>query len=447
MASWAGSMQQLGEYLIHHLIGQGGMGKVYEAEERLSRRRVALKVLRDDLAQSEDGRRMFLREMTILAHLDHPNIVRCLACTEAGGHLVMVLEHLQGHTLREWLRQQVRLHWQEAVRIAAGIAGGLHAAHGHQPPIVHRDLKPENVMILTDGRVKVMDFGIAKMLDAVGSQTVYTVGTLQYMSPEQIEGNAADARADLYCLGLVLYEMLAGQPPFASDSPRELLNLHCTQAPPRFHPDLSASLPPGLERLVFELLAKSPDQRPPHADAVRQRLEQLLAPAQPVHVESPTADPSPPGRSMGTLMLVEQAGAQHRRARMVGLVVALVGVVGLAAVGGVILLLRQGSGGGESEAVSERAPEPSVPVVQPPSVARETVVADEVRERAKQEREAEAARPSIVDAGTSQDETEEADEAEADSEGGGLLNRFGLSRDQPDDEPSNDDGLLGRIGL
>src|ERR1700678_384925 len=138
-------MDQIGDYLVRRLIGEGGMGKVYEAEERLSKRRVALKVLHQELSRSEQGRRLFLNEMTILAHLEHPNIVRSLASTEVDGDLVMVLEYLDGRTLRAL----------------------LNAAHGQEPPIIHRDLKPENIMVLEGGAVKVMDFGIAKVIEAL----------------------------------------------------------------------------------------------------------------------------------------------------------------------------------------------------------------------------------------------------------------------------------------
>ena len=137
------------------------MGKVYEAEERLSRRRVALKVLRPELGRSEEARRRFLDEMTILAHLDHPNIVRSLASTEVDGELVMALEFLEGPTLRQVLADRGRLSWTEAAALVVQIAAGLGAAHRQSPPIVHRDLKPENVIVLPDGRVKVMVFGIA----------------------------------------------------------------------------------------------------------------------------------------------------------------------------------------------------------------------------------------------------------------------------------------------
>lgn len=266
-------MERIGEYLVRRLVGEGGMGKVYEAEERLSHRRVALKVLRPELAKSEEGRRLFLNEMTILAHLDHPSVVRCLACTEVDEQLVMALEYLEGKTLREHLNRHGPLPWEEAVDVAVQIASALAAAHRQEPPIVHRDLKPENVMILDDGAVKVMDFGIAKVLQALSKTTTHSVGTLQYMSPEQIDATGVDARSDLYCLGLVLYEMLAGKPPFESASPRELLNMQCTQAPPPLPDSARGSVPKGVERLLFELLEKRPDDRPGSAADVLHELE------------------------------------------------------------------------------------------------------------------------------------------------------------------------------
>jgi serine/threonine-protein kinase len=151
--------------------------------------------------------------------------VRCLACAEIDGELVMALELLEGRTLRQLLATDDALDWQRALSIVQQIASALSAAHEHEPPIVHRDLKPENVMILPDGTIKVTDFGIAKVLAALGSATTHSVGTLQYRSPEQIDATPIDARSDLYALGLVLYELLTGRPPFESSSPRELLNM------------------------------------------------------------------------------------------------------------------------------------------------------------------------------------------------------------------------------
>ncbi|WP_437330983.1 serine/threonine protein kinase [Sorangium sp. So ce381] len=266
-------MDQIGEYLVRRLVGEGGMGKVYEGEERLSRRRVALKVLRPELARSEQGRRLFLNEMQILAHLEHPNIVRSLASIEASGELVMVLEYLDGQTLRSVLGAAGRLPWPEAVRITASVASALAAAHGQQPPVIHRDLKPENIMVQRDGGVKVMDFGIAKVVEAMNQTNTQSVGTLQYMSPEQIDARSIDHRSDLYCLGLILYEALSGSPPFQSASPRELLNLQCTAEPPPLSDEVRSGLPRGVEQLLFQLLEKAPEDRPYLAQDIVDRLE------------------------------------------------------------------------------------------------------------------------------------------------------------------------------
>lgn len=357
-------MERIGEYLVRRLVGEGGMGKVFEAEERLSKRRVALKVLRPELARSEEGRRLFMGEMTILAHLDHPNVVRCLSCSEIEGELVMALEFLEGPSLREVLLQRGRLPWPEAVGIVVQIAAALGAAHEQVPPIVHRDLKPENVVVLEGGHVKVMDFGIAKVLEALSRTTTHSVGTLQYMSPEQIDATGVDGRSDLYALGLVFYELLAGHPPFQSASPRELLNMQCTLEPPPLPDEVRAGLPKGIERIVFDLLQKRADDRPAGADAVLATLEpfdtadgSIAAP--PAHAGSTIVPP--PARSgrterpvvpptarrpveapvvADTIGLVERAAAP----RQVPLSIALAIVVGLSLVaGGVTYLLRVGS--------------------------------------------------------------------------------------------------------
>ena len=274
-------MDQIGDYMVRRLVGEGGMGKVYEAEERLSKRRVALKVLHQELARSEQGRRLFLNEMQILAHLEHPNIVRSLASTEVDGELVMVLEYLDGRTLRAMLDAEGRLAWGDAIRIVSDIAAALVAAHGQEPPIIHRDLKPENIMVLEGGAVKVMDFGIAKVIEALNQTNTQSVGTLQYMSPEQIDASTIDHRSDLYCLGLIFYELLAGQPPFSSASPRQLLNLQCTAEPPPLPEEVRGGLPRGVEQLLFQLLEKAPEDRPYLAEDIIERLEpfQTAAPA------------------------------------------------------------------------------------------------------------------------------------------------------------------------
>jgi serine/threonine protein kinase len=293
-------VEELGDYLVRRLIGEGGMGKVYEAEERLSKRRVALKVLHPELARSEQGRRLFQNEMQILAHLEHPNIVRSLASIEVAGELVMVLELLDGRTLRQVLTESSRLPWSEAVRIVAAIAGALAAAHGQEPPIIHRDLKPENIMVLEGGAVKVMDFGIAKVIEALNQTNTQSVGTLQYMSPEQIDAHTIDHRSDLYCLGLIFYEIIAGVPPFQSASPRQLLNLQCTAEPPPLPDEVRGGLPRGVEQLLFQLLEKAPEDRPYLAQDVIERLE-------PFQTAAPAGRTSGSGRTSGATVTSQRS--------------------------------------------------------------------------------------------------------------------------------------------
>jgi eukaryotic-like serine/threonine-protein kinase len=300
-------MNTIGEYLVKRVVGEGGMGKVYEAEERLTGRRVALKVLRAELARSDEGRRLFVNEMQILARLEHPNIVRSLASMEQDGQLIMALEFLEGRTLRAELAERGRLAWPEAVTVVLKVAEALAAAHAQEPVVIHRDLKPENVMLLASRRgggqggsadVKVMDFGIAKVVEAAHATNTKSIGTLQYMSPEQIDALVIDARSDLYSLGLLFYEMLTGVTPFRSASPRELLNLQCTAPAPELPDGVRAGLPRGVEELVFQLLEKAPEKRPASAREVIAR----LSPFECLPVERGVGVGSTSGTSQTTLL-------------------------------------------------------------------------------------------------------------------------------------------------
>lgn len=269
-------MEQLGEYLLHRVIGEGGMGRVYRAEERLSGRAVAVKMLHPELARIPRVRQLFINEMEILAQLEHPNIVRSLASIEVDEQLAVVLEFVDGATLRELLTERsaqgATLTVQECVHVVACVAAALVAAHGHVPPVIHRDLKPDNIMVATAGDVKVMDFGIAKVLERADQTNTRNVGTLLYMSPEQIDARTIDHRSDLYALGLVFYELLCGRPPFVADSPRELLNMQCTQTPPPLEAKIRAELHSDHEELLWSLLDKDPDRRPQSALRVLDRL-------------------------------------------------------------------------------------------------------------------------------------------------------------------------------
>ncbi|MFO7563604.1 MAG: serine/threonine-protein kinase [Enhygromyxa sp.] len=274
-----GRPTKVGDYVIHRLIAEGGMARVYEGEEVLSHRKVAVKVLRAELTHSATVRRQFLAEMKILASLDDPHIVRCLLCTQIEDRPVMVLELLEGWTLREMLAARRALEWPEMIRYAIQIAKALRAAHSRSPSVVHRDLKPENIIVLPDGRLKVMDFGIAKIVHTMTGTTDHAVGTLQYMSPEQVDARPVDGRADLFALGLLMWEMLAGRPPFAGGSPRALLDQICSEPTPRLPSHVRSEVPPHIEALIERLLAKDPAARPANANEVIEQLEPWVKPA------------------------------------------------------------------------------------------------------------------------------------------------------------------------
>lgn len=330
------------------------MGRVYEAEERLSQRKVALKVLRPEITKSEAGRRAFLNEMRILALLEHKNLVRSLASMEINGELVMVLELLQGRTLRDEVAQGA-MRWQRALEIVIQIASALEVTHRQTPPIIHRDLKPENVMVIAkEGEpftVKVMDFGVAKILEGAQLASTQSVGTLQYMSPEQIDATGVDARSDLYALGLIFYELLTGAPPFQSPSPRELLNLQCTKSPPPFSAALRSELPRGVVELIFALLSKSPGDRPATAGDVIRRLDPFRTsteerdesePRSASAAEPPLPPPSPPPRQDTVAVLGAKKEALGRR-YVVALLVAVSALSFFATLGARSLAFRAGA--------------------------------------------------------------------------------------------------------
>jgi serine/threonine protein kinase len=363
--------RRLGDYIVHGLLGEGGMARVYAAEELLSRRPVALKILRAEFGSSEHGRQQFLTEMSILANLDDPRIVRCLACTQIDQQLVMVLEKLEGQNLREILKARGPLPWPEVASIVWQIARALVTAHSQRPPIVHRDLKPENVMYLADGRIKVMDFGIARILETIAGSTTHS-GTPDYMSPEQIDALPIDGRSDLFALGLLAWEMLAGRRPFASDSPRAQLEQVCTAPTPALPEHVRAGLPPVLEQLIGWLLAKQPADRPRSAEEVVSLLEPLVrsSPApQPTWAPPPPLTPplTPPFAavapasqpSFSTMSIVEAArprSASARRPRAIAL-----GAAALAAVVGLALVARWAMGTADEEdaVVQPKAPSAS----------------------------------------------------------------------------------------
>ena len=252
---------RLGPYEILAPLGSGGMGEVYRAADSRLGRDVAVKVLPEHLARNPDARARFEREARAVAALSHPNILAIHDIGAEGDVHFLVTELLEGETLRGRLRQ-AGLGWRKGAEIAAAVADGLAAAHGKG--ITHRDLKPENIFVTSDGRVKILDFGLARWqareegaAEAETETEAGTVlGTVGYMSPEQVRGGRADAPSDIFSLGCVLYEMVAGARAFSGPTPAQTMSaiLEHDPVPP-------ASAPPDLQSVIRHCLEKNPGER------------------------------------------------------------------------------------------------------------------------------------------------------------------------------------------
>ncbi len=257
-------------YQVGELIGRGGMAEVHIGYDTRLGRTVAIKVLRPDLARDPSFQTRFRREAQAAAGLNHPAIVAVYDTGEeaiiadSGERQILpfiVMEYVEGHTVRDILKEGAAAPIDEAIEIIAGVLTGLEYAHA--AGLVHRDIKPANIMLTPTGAVKVMDFGIARVLADVGqtmTQTQAVIGTAQYLSPEQARGENVDARSDLYSTGCVLFELLCGRPPFVGDSPVSVAYQHVREpapTPSSFAPDV----PPALDQIVMRALAKDRDAR------------------------------------------------------------------------------------------------------------------------------------------------------------------------------------------
>jgi serine/threonine-protein kinase len=363
-----------GRYELSHLVARGGMAEVYRAHDRLLDRPVALKVLFPELSVDRAFVERFRREAQAAANLSHPNIVPVFDWGEDGGTYFIVMEFIDGRALSSILRTAGPMHPDRAAEIGADVAIALAYAHRHG--VIHRDVKPGNVLITEDGIVKVTDFGIARAINTEESltQTGAVMGTATYFSPEQAEGMGVDARSDIYSLGVVLFEMVTGRPPFMGDTPVAVASKHVRENPPTPR-EINPSVPPDLEAIILKCLAKSPEYRYAtgddlRVDLLRFREGRAVGAVAPPMMAPPTMGTTQALSYGGTQTLAQVAGPesdepeQSRTGLYAGLLVVL-----LAALIVVVVFLGQSLGwwhlGGSANTVSV------------PAVAGQTVIAAE----------------------------------------------------------------------
>jgi serine/threonine-protein kinase len=258
-------------YELNHLIARGGMAEVYRAHDRLLDRPVALKVLFPELSVDRSFVERFRREAQAAANLSHPNIVPVFDWGEDTGTYFIVMEFIDGRPLSSILKTAGSLSSERTADVGAHVAAALGFAHKHG--VIHRDVKPGNVLITDEGQVKVTDFGIARAINTEESltQTGAVMGTATYFSPEQAEGIGVDARSDIYSLGVVLFEMVTGRPPFLGDTPVAVASKHVRDHPPAPR-ELNPSIPPTFEAIILKAMAKDPAHRYSTAEDLRSDL-------------------------------------------------------------------------------------------------------------------------------------------------------------------------------
>lgn len=248
-----------GRYEITELIGEGGMADVYRATDVVDNKTVAVKILKKEFAENEEFLRRFRNESKAIAVLSHPNIVKIYDVGFSERIQFIVMEYIDGITLNEYMEQQGQLGWKDASHFILQILRALQ--HAHSKGIVHRDIKPQNIMMLRDGTIKVMDFGIAKFAREDGKTgTDKAIGTVHYISPEQARGGVTDAKSDIYSVGVMLYEMLTGKKPFDTDNPVSIAVMHMqakVPLPSTIRPDIQI----GLEEIILKAMEKDPADR------------------------------------------------------------------------------------------------------------------------------------------------------------------------------------------
>lgn len=248
-----------GRYEIRELVGVGGMANVYKGYDVVEDRTVAIKILRDEFLDNEEFLHRFRNEFRAISLLNHPNIVQVYDVSFTNRIQCIVMEYIDGISLKEYIEQEKVIRWKEAVHFTIQILRGLQ--HAHDRGIVHRDIKPQNIMLLEDGTIKITDFGIARFSrSSTNTITTKAIGSVHYISPEQASGGNTDARADLYSIGVLLFEMLTGKLPFEADSPVSVAILQI-QSAPMLPTSINPSIPKGLEEIIMKAMQKDVSKR------------------------------------------------------------------------------------------------------------------------------------------------------------------------------------------
>jgi len=310
----------LGQYELVDVLGQGGMSVVFKGKHKMTDQEVALKILPPELAAHSQVKSRFLEEAKALAALDHPNIVHLYNFGQENGYFVLAMQYVQGRTWERIILENKRQEWKAAVKIACDVLRALEYAHGRG--VIHRDMKPSNVLVRAhDAMATVMDFGIAKMTTSTKlTATGQTMGTVRYMSPEQVRGQEVDLRTDLYSLGATLYEALTGDTPFDGSTHFEIMTKHLSERPKPMS-ELGIEVPEIVEGAVLKSLAKKPDDRFADAREMRKVLEAALRQEDVGLVETqklnrdilgevrPTKKETPPGAASAPRIATATAGS------------------------------------------------------------------------------------------------------------------------------------------
>lgn len=374
----------LGQYTISDILGQGGMSVVYRGKHSVTGQEVALKVLPPDLAAYRDVKSRFLEEGRALAQLDHPNIVHLYNFGSDGDSLILAMQFVRGKTWERVIMEEERLPWRRSAELTCDVARALDYAHSRG--IIHRDMKPSNVLLRElDGAATVMDFGIAKMQSSTKlTATGQTMGTVRYMSPEQVRGKPVDERTDIYSLAITTYESVVGDTPFTGDTHFEIMTKHLNEVPVP-PSQRGIDVPPAFEAVLMRAISKAPEDRQSSAKEFTEQLEAAMS-GSPIEtaqtalslgktlpigsggsrpgVSSPNAA-TVPGRNLPTPSVDSEVLLSVSRGRknlFVGLALAV-----LAAAGATFFLTRGGSSSDSAIAAAEIEPTP--PDAAPKSVA------------------------------------------------------------------------------